>query len=279
VNATPAGPRAAVRRAPPRRLAQLAIAAAAVFGAGGPAGAATRDEIRVYTDHIVEPGEFELELHFNTIPRRRASAPPAEGPTPLRGLIVTPELSYGLTPTLELEAGFYWPFVSSADGSTYRLSPHLRLKWLPRRAADPGVPEGQWYWGTILEWSATPYRPAESRSYVDVRPVLGWRNDRWLLAANLILEVPTGRGESRSPEIGPSVKAVRRMDGNWSLGAEYHGEYGRLRDLLPAGLQGHTLYLTVDFHQPFGMHLGIGRGLNAQSGGWSLKGSLELPFD
>ena len=83
-------------------LAAFALTAAIT---ASPSHAALSDEIQVYTNDIIVPGGFGLELHVNTTPRGR-SVPDYPGEVvPDRGLRITPELSYGLTPSFE--AGLY----------------------------------------------------------------------------------------------------------------------------------------------------------------------------
>jgi hypothetical protein len=252
----------------------------------GPAigSAGTRDEIRVYTDGIADPGEFELETHFNTIPRPRVSTTPIPGePHATDGVIVTPELSYGLTRTLEAEVGFFWPFVRTDGPESFRISPELRLKWIPTRRDDDDNDDddapSRWFWGGVVEWSPSQVRPSDVRSFVDLRLILGWRHGDWLIAGNAIFEWPVAGGASRSPEFGPAIKVVRTLAPGFAMGLEYHGEYGKFNDWLPANEQLHTMYLTFDFAKPTYLHFGVGHGLNPQSGGWSLKGSLELPLN
>lgn len=244
--------------------------------------AGTRDEIRVYTDSIVDPGEFEIEAHFNSIPRPRTAVPAGGETRAVDGVILTPELSYGLTRTIELEVGLFWPFARTSDDTSFRISPEVRLKWMPSRGADDDDDDdddSRWFYGAILEWSPRRVRPSDARSSVDLRPVLGWRSRRWLFAANLILEWPLGGSAPRSPEFSPAFKTVRTMSPGFGLGIEYHGELGRLNDRLPANQQLHTLYLTFDFAKPVNLHFGIGHGLNPQSGAWSIKGSVEIPLN
>lgn len=264
-----ARPRLVVARAVPAVLA--AVLALAVRGAI----AQVRDEIRVYTDEIVERGQLEGELHFNTLPRPRPRTA-VDDAQAARGLVLTPEISYGLTPDIEIETGLFVPLIDTADDTRYQVSPELRAKWIPRRAG----PDGGTFWGAILEWTRTPWRPADAASFVELRGVAGLRRGRWLLAANLMLDWPVRPREgTRSPELGTAVKAVRRMDDGWGLGVEYHGDHGVWRDLAPRSEQLHVLYLTMDLGQRLPLHLGVGHGLNRSSGGWTFKGSLELPFD
>lgn len=250
---------------------------ALLLGLMPPAPAATRDEIRVYTDELAEPGEFEFEGHFNTIARGRGRGDALEGPRPLSGLIVTPELSYGLTEHLEIEGGFFVPQLRAPDGQHFATTPHARLKWVGQRAPDTGG----WFWGAVLEWSPSSGKPAAVPAWLDLRPVLGWRSPQWLFAANLVLERPLGgTGVSRTPSLGPALKLVRRVDAEHALGVEYHGEWGPWNRFAPPQQRPQTVYLTLDLpRRAIPLHLGVGHGLNAESGRWSLKGSVQFDLD
>jgi hypothetical protein len=251
------------------------------------AHAAPRDEVRVYTDSIEEKGEWGLELHFNSVPRPRVSAISPGEPRAVSGLIVTPELSYGLTDTIELEFGFLLPRVRLDDGNSLQVVPHARAKWIPKQAKPVGQ-QGDWFWGGIVEWSPSPYRRGatseDASSYFSLRPIFGYKTATWLFAGNLILEWPLGlrnpaATSSGRPELAPAFKVLRTFSERFATGLEYHGEWGSARKFSPSGEQAHTLYWIVERKKPFWMSLGLGYGLNRNSGGLSVKGSLEIPID
>jgi hypothetical protein len=247
--------------------------------------AAPRDEVRVYTDSIEEKGEWGLEMHFNSVPRPRLSSVVPGEPRPRGGLIVTPELSYGLTDHIELEFGFLLPRVSLNDGTSLQVVPHARAKWIPRKA-NPIGEQGDWFWGAIVEWSPSPYKKGvtteDASSYFSMRPILGFRTNQWLFAGNLILEWPLGLRNSGAPaarpELAPAFKMLRTYSDRFATGLEYHGEWGSSRKLAPSGEQSHTLYWIVERKKPFWISIGLGYGLNRQSGGFTVKGSLEIPL-
>ncbi len=268
------------------RLGTAALLGAALAFAGT-TRAAPRDEVRVYTDSIEGRGKWGLELHFNSMPRPRISTVIPGEPRPASGLVVTPELSYGLSDAVEIEFGFMLPSVRLDDGSSLQVVPHARIKWMPRRAQPQGA-QGDWFWGSVLEWSPSPYRRGVSNedaaSHLALRPIIGWRDARWLVAANLLLEWPLGlrnpaASDVRRPEVAPSLKLLRSYSDRFATGLEYHGEWGSARRLLPSGEQAHTLYWIVERRTPFWMSFGIGHGLNRNAGGLSIKGSLEIPLD
>lgn len=271
----------------PKKLVSLAALMLSLSGTvSNHAKAAPRDEVRVYTDSIEEKGEWGLEMHFNTVPRPRVSVLSAGEPRAINGLIVTPELSYGLSDTVELEFGFLLPRVRLDDGSNLQVVPHARAKWIPKKANATGT-TGDWFWGGILEWSPSPYRRGvtteDASSYLSVRPLLGYRTSTWLFAGNLILEWPMGlRNTAASvarPEFAPAVKVLRTFSDRFATGLEYHGEWGSARKFSASTEQSHTLYWIFERKKPFWMSLGLGHGLNRNSGGFSVKGSIEISLD
>jgi hypothetical protein len=253
---------------------------------GNSAVAAPRDEVRVYTDSIEEKGEWGLEMHFNSVPRPRISTVSTGEPRPTSGLILTPELSYGLTDHLELEFGFLLPRVRLDDGSSLQVVPHVRAKWIPKKANPVGT-QGDWFWGGIVEWSPSPYRSGvtteDARSYFSVRPILGFKTNTWLFAGNLIFEWPLAlrnpAASAARPEIAPALKLLRTYSDRFATGLEYHGELGAARRFAPSAEQAHTLYWIVERKKPFWMSLGLGYGLTRNSGGFTIKGSLEISLD
>jgi hypothetical protein len=252
-----------------------------------PAYAAPRDEVRVYTDSIEEKGEWGLELHFNSVPRPRISTVEPGQPRAMSGMILTPELSYGLSNTVELEFGFLLPKVRLDDGNGLQVVPHLRAKWIPKQA-KPEAQAGDWFYGGIIEWSPSPYRRGatleDASSYISLRPILGYRTAHWLFAGNLILEWPlnlrnASANDVARPEFAPALKVLRSFSDRFATGLEYHGEWGSARKFSASGEQAHTLYWIIERKKPFWMSLGFGYGLNRTSGGFSIKGSLEIPLD
>jgi hypothetical protein len=251
------------------------------------ARAALRDEVRVYTDSIEKKGEWGLEMHFNTISQPRLSTITRGEPRPLSGLILTPELSYGLSDSIEVEFGLMLSKVRMDDGQGLRVAPHLRAKWVPVSTPPVGG-EGRWFWGAILEWSASPYRRGatneDAASTFGFRPIIGYRTGPWLIASNFIFEWPLGIGQPgaqtiKRPEFAPALKILRNFGDRFASGIEYHGEWGALNRWAPSAEQSHTLYWVIERRKPFWMSLGLGYGLNRNSGGLSIKGSLEIPLD
>ncbi len=233
---------------------------------------AISDEIQVYTDDINEPGERGLELHVNTTPRGR-NTPGYPGELPAyRGLRVTPEFSWGLTKTLE--AGFYLPMATSAQGDVYLGGAKVRLKWLPIRDHKG------WYLGANGEISNMTKKFSESRVGTELRVMVGYRTENWLFGMNPILGWDLSPGYRGSPDATMTYKVARKVGDGISLGAEYYDGMGKLNNRLPLGQQDHTFYLVMDYdRKPWVFNFGIGHGLNSASDSWTVKAIFELPFN
>lgn len=241
-----------------------------------PALAEMSDEIQVYVDDIAAPGKFGgVELHMNTTPKgRRTPGYPGEV-TPHHGWRVTPELSWGLTETVEW--GIYLPFVRNAAGTDYFTGPKLRLKWVPRRAPETG---GVFY-ALNVELYSVNRRFAEERTGIEIRPIIGYRDDKWLLSVNPVLGSPLTKGHRGGGfDFSPAVKVTRAVASGIALGAEYYTDLGKLTRIAPSAEQSRTLYAVADIDGgPWELNFGVGHGLNSVTDRWTVKAILEFPFD
>lgn len=233
------------------------------------------DEIQVYTDDINAPGEFAIELHVNTTPRGRRTPEFPNEVTPQHGLRVTPELTWGLTRSVDV--GLYLPYVRDADGRVLFGGPKARLKWLPLRPEEGGA---GWFAGANGEysWLNRNFEPETRR--LELRPILGWRNADWLFAANPVLDwALNGPERGGRPSFNPSFKVARTVAPGVALGAEYYTELGRLGRPLAREEQARTLYFAMELERgPVPLHLAIGRGLTDTADKWTVKAIFEFSF-
>jgi hypothetical protein len=238
------------------------------------AAAALPDEIQVYTNDINKVGEFGLELHVNTTPTGR-SAPDFPGEiTTDHGLRVTPEFSYGVTPALE--AGLYTPFVFATGGRDKFSGPKLRLKWMPLRTDEEG--NGA-FAGLNFEYAWISPALEQATRAGELRPIVGWRDRDWLVAANPILDFDfAGPDKGKRPSFEPAVKVSRRVAEGLMAGLEYYGDFGPLGRALPRAAQAHSLYFAIDVDRaPLAFNFGVGRGWNAADR-WTVKAIFEIPL-
>jgi hypothetical protein len=235
------------------------LVAAAIFCCPHAHGALP-DEIQVYTDDVNAPGERGIELHVNTTPSGRSRPGYAGEVTPYHGLRITPELSWGLAP--DVDWGLYLPFVRSGDGTDYFAGPRFRLKWMPLRG-NPG-----YFAGMNVELSFVERRFEEARRTAEFRPIVGYRDDDWLLSFNPIVGTDLAGPQKGVLTFAPAFKIARSAGGGYALGAEYYAELGRLSHFAPGSEQSHILYFVLDTQK---LNFGVGRGLNGATDRWTVK--------
>ena len=234
------------------------------------AQAALPDEIQVYTDDLEAPGERGVELHVNTTPSGR-TAPDYPGEVvPHHGLRITPEISYGLA--RDWDGGIYLPVVRSGDGSWFFAGPKFRLKWLPLRPDQGAVGV---FAGVNAELAFVQERFEQSGRSAEIRPIIGYRGERWLFSFNPILETDLAGEQKGVFFFAPAFKASRKVSGGTALGAEYYADLGRVSKLAPREEQSHVLFLTADTDR---VNFGIGYGLTSArfSDRWTVKAILSF---
>ena len=256
------------------RLAATAywLALATSLSLASPCAFAAPDEIQVYTEEMDDPGAFGLELHVNYVPKGEKT-PPYQGALRSHHLFqVTPEFSYGITKTWE--AGLYLPVALSPDGSLYSNGARLRMKYIaPRDDGDP------FFWGLNTEVGYYSQRVSESHWAMELRPIIGYRGNDWLVSFNPILDIDLSTNVSRKPKFEPALKLTRMVREGIHAGVEYYGEFGPIHHPLPAAERGHYLYGVMDIEMKgFDINFGIGRGFVNAGDTWVAKAIISLPF-
>lgn len=233
---------------------------------------AVPDEIQVYTDDMNEPGEFGVELHVNyVVDGEKQSAYPGASPSH-HMLQTTPEFSYGLTKNWE--AGMYVPVAYEANGALFGNGLRLRMKYIATPAEGSNM-----FWGVNVEYGYSNLRVAESELGMEVRPIIGYHNDTWLLSFNPIVNMDLSGNFDRSPQFEPSLKVARKVSDHLHAGIEYYGEYGYTNNLLPDAQRVNYLYAALDYeHNGLDINFGIGRGDGNAPDSWIVKGIIAFPF-
>jgi hypothetical protein len=237
-----------------------------------PAGVvAAPEEIQVYTDDINAPGEFGLEMHINYVVDG-LRAPSYAGQLPTRHVLqVTPEFSYGFAKNWD--AGLYLLSAIAPDGNFYGNGAKLRVKYVAPAS-------GPIFWGLNMELGRTSRRVTESNVNVEVRPIIGWRSDKWLVSFNPIIGAAVTGDVSREPSFSPALKVARSVGEGVQLGFEHYADLGGIHHIPAFNQQDHTFYGVVDIERKgFDLNFGIGR---AVTGGtaekWVAKMIVGIPF-
>ena len=243
--------------------------------ASGAARAALSDEIQVYTDDITAPGEFGLEVHVITFPHGRKTPDYPGEVTSDHSLFVTAELSWGLTPSVDV--GLYLPTVRDGlSGDLALAGAKGRLKWLPLKGDEES---GGWFAGANLELGRVGQRFNQIRSNAELRIMSGWRNPDWLLAINPVLSWELSDHPASQTGYGFGLKGTRRVAEGLALGLEYYTDRGLIGQTLPWSQQDNKLFLVLDVdRKPWLFNIGIGKGMTSAAEKTTVKAIFELPF-
>ena len=238
----------------------------------GNAAQAAPDEIQVYTDEMNEPGEYGVELHVNYV-LDGAKVPSYEGESPSHHMLqTTPEFSYGISKNWE--AGMYVPVAREENDNLYGNGLRLRMKYI----ATPGDGSSM-FWGLNTEVGYSNLRVAESEWGMELRPIIGYRSDNWLLSFNPILNMNLSDSFNHQPQFEPALKVARKVAEGVQAGLEYYGEYGYANNLLPVSERVNYLYAAMDIEKhDFDINFGIGRGDSNASDNWIAKAIIAFPF-
>jgi hypothetical protein len=256
-----------------RPLAALAVMGV-VVGVARPARALDPFEIQVYDGTANAPHVFGLELHLNHVATGDATAPPPE--TPLRGQThATLEPSFGLFPWWEI--GCYLQSALRADGHVDYAGAKLRSKFVVPPSFNPHL-----RLGINLEVSLLPEAYDRDRWGAEIRPIIGWEADHWLVVVNPIVDLSlAGPDAHAGPTFEPAAKLARTFVEVFALGVEYYGAIGPLASPLPLAAQTHQLFGVVDleaFHD-VEVEIGLGGGVTPASAGLVGKVILGYSFD
>ena len=243
----------------------------ALFAAAPSYVAAAPEEIQVYTDDVNAPGEFGLEMHVNYV-LEGLRVPGYAGQLPTNHVLqVTPEFSYGFAKNWD--AGLYLLSARASDGNLYANGGKLRVKYV-------APANGALFWGINMEVGRTSKRVTESNTNIELRPIIGWRNDKWLVAFNPIIGAAVSGGVSREPSFSPAIKVARTVSEGVQVGFEHYADLGGIHHIPAFNQQDHTFYGVVDVEKKgFDINFGIGR---ATTGGtadkWVAKMIIGIPF-
>jgi hypothetical protein len=260
---------------PGRRISQFLalLVAAPALAAALPAHAAP-DEIQVYIDDLLAPGERGVEVHMNYVPKG-ASVPAYPGEVPPNHVFrLTPEISWGLVPGWDM--GIYIPFswVNNQYQSGTRLDgAKLRVKRL--------VIGEEFFYGVNVELAYSSHRVSPTLWDSEIRGIVGWRSGPWLAAANPIVAIPIGPSSSgdSSPELELNLKVAYAVTPSFAVGFEQYSEFGPLNDLTAGSQSGQTTFAVMDYEgKGWGLNFGVGRGWSEPVDTWVVKAIVGFDF-
>ena len=231
----------------------------------GTAAAAGFDEFQIFDGRIAEPGNVDLNLHFNAGRHGRLG----DG-APRNGLLFTPELGIATAPWHEVAV--FLPVAREFSGDNYGGGFKVRNTFVV-----PGAADRPFAYGLDIEIRHQSVRFSETNWAMALRPIIDVRQGPWQLILNPAVEFPIGRG---GPIFAPAVRAVRQVSATSWFGFEHYMDFGRIDR--PEALRGqaHQLFATADFKlsERYGLQLAVGHGLTHASDRWAGKVILGIDF-
>jgi hypothetical protein len=217
-------------------------------------------EIQIYDGTASRPGVPGLELHVNRVFDGVKTAEAPELPLH-RQTHFTLEPSYGVLPFLEL--GGYFQTTLRADGGLDYAGTKLRAKLV--------TPEG-WHahlrLGLNFEVSLLPERYDRGRWGSEVRPIVAWENERFLLAVNPVVSVSlAGPEASEGPSFEPAGMVKAKLAEVLGAGLEYYSDLGPIAQPAARDAQQHYVYEVLDVLAlpRVELSVGVGEGLTPAS--------------
>jgi hypothetical protein len=261
---------------PGRKPVRPAGAALALFLLALPGAARAADEeIQVYMDEMNRKGLFGLDLHLNYVPRgRRADVDYAGEEASDRRLRITPEFSYGLTPSLEL--GLYLPLMEVDRAGRLEVGgAKARLKYIAPHDEKAGF-----FWGANFELGRVRRRLDVNPWNAEAKAIAGWRRGRWTLAGNLNFDFTVSGPATAPATFQLAAKAAYELKPGFSLGLESYSDLGDTSRLRLDGRGNHAIYAVIDKNfGRFDLDLGIGRGYGRPEDKWVVKAIIGIPID
>ena len=196
------------------------------------------DEIQVYNAEIAEIGQWTYQQHLNYAAIGQTVPEFPGGFTSNHSLQGTPEFAYGLTKWWEV--GFYLPFAVTGTGEF--LSDGAKIRNL---FVVPDAAKRSFFYGVNFELGYELPQFSQIPWGLEIRPIIGVRNEEWEFIVNPIVDVSFGRGGEA--DFAPAVRLARNLGEDRSIGLEYYADYGKVGNILPPQQQNQQLYAVTDF--------------------------------
>jgi len=126
-----------------------------------------------------------------------------------------------------------------------------------------------------LSYNAKHWDPA--RWGGEIRPIVGWRRGTVDFIINPILD--TGFDGLSRLDFAPAARVAYNFSAQWAVAIEHYADFGKLRKLLPAGQQTHSLFAVADYTgKRLYAEAGLGFGLTRAADDRILKLLLTWPL-
>ena len=251
--------------AAPALVVGLAVAMSGVRAWAAP------EEIEVYRDDVTPAGAFGLDVNQNYV---LSSSPDDERSgdlNPAHLYRLTPELDYGLAAAWEVGA-LVEATVRGNEFDGHGIKSHVRY-------VAPRDPDSPWYWGFNFEAGWTDKHLEEKPASAELRGIMGYEGQRWIVALNLTVETSASSQAVDPVSFELQAKIGYRVTDKLILGVESYNEFGPVQDFGPLGAQPQMLYAAADYEwRGLGLNVGVGRGLTPSSDGWTVKAAIGIPL-
>jgi hypothetical protein len=235
---------------------------------------AAPEEIQVYMDEMDQPGHFGLDTHINYVPSGSLTDDYPGQQQSLHQLRVTPEFSYGITPSFE--AGLYLP-LATIDGQG-RIDPggaKGRLKFIAPRA-----PGQNWWWGANFEIGHVDHRLDINPWNAELKGIIGMRTGRWTLAENANVDFVVSGPAPHSPEVEFDTKIGYALTKKLSLGLESYNGTGSFAHFGTLGASDQSIFVVADIDMGhWALNIGAGKGFGANTDSTILKAIVSIPLE
>ena len=209
------------------------------------------DEIQVYNAEIAPQGVFTIQQHLNYVWSGSTTPDSPGGFAPYHTLNGTPEFAYGVTDWYEV--GFYVPFAFTSDGTFLPAGFKARQLFV-----SPHAENRKFFYGVNFELSYQAPQFSQSAIGLEIRPILGVRDQGWEFIVNPIVDLsfaPNG-----ASAFAPAARVAHNVGGDAWLGVEYYSSYSPIDAIPPTNQQQHTVFGVVDF-KAFGLDINLGFGV------------------
>jgi hypothetical protein len=252
-----------------RQSAASALLAGALVWLALAGAAHATDEIQVYNASIAAPGQFTIEQHLNYVGIGQKEPPFPGGFGSDKTLNGTPEFAYGMTDWWEL--GLYLPF---AVKNQQFLSDAFKLRTL---FVSPHADQRNFFYGVNFELSYEMPKFSQTRWGLEIRPIIGVRNDTYEFIVNPIVDI--GFGKNGEADFAPAARLARKFGPDLYGGFEYYSDLGEIGNFKPLSQQQHTLFAVTDFKLGvFDVNFGVGYGLTPASDRLVVKTIIGYAF-
>jgi hypothetical protein len=227
------------------------------------------DEIQVYNASIAEVGQFTIQQHLNYLADGLTNPPFPGGLVSNHSLNGTPEFAYGVTDWWEL--GLYLPF-SIANQQFYSDAFKVRTLFV-----SPHADQRNFFYGINFELGNETPPFSQTRWELEIRPIVGVRNDDYEFIVNPIVDLTFGKyGEA---DFAPAMRVAKKLGQDTWAGLEYYADFGKIGDFPRLADQQHTLFAVTDFKfGVFDVDFGVGYGMTPQSDRWVVKTIIGYAF-